>query len=402
MHLVIIGLSAAGLTALDTLVKHAKDCKITVVTEERYEPYSRCLLTNYLGTEIGLGNLFISNSSLYPAYVKCIFGKKVVSIDKDSKKLILDDGSFIFYDKLLLATGAEPIKPAYAFKAKRVFTLRRIQDVSKICEKLNDKAIVLGGGFVGIKTAYGLLERDVRVNLVISSAYPLSMILDEELGKIVERELKDLGISVFTNSDVVEIAKKTNGIYAVLSSNKTLESDVVIVGKGVMPRIELAESAGVAINKGILVNSFLETSVKDIFAAGDCVETYDVTRKDNFINAIWPNAVEQGYYAAMNMLGNCLSYSGSIGCNSLKTKTFHLITAGILKGKDVKIYRHYVASKKQLREVAFIDDIPVGMAFLNSSEDAGVLVNLIKRGEPINCSPQQLVNGEYSLLQNLF
>ena len=402
MRIVIVGLSAAGLSALETLIKHAKDCSITVITEERYEPYSRCLLTHYLGKELTLGGLFISKTSSYPSNVNCIFGRKVVSIEKDANKIQMDDGTHLFYDKLLLATGAEPVKPDYAAKSNRVFTLRHIEDANKIEGKLEDKATVVGGGFVGIKTAYGLIEREVKVNLVISSGYPLSVILDEETGKLIETELKNLGISVYTKSDVFEIAKKPKGVYSLLSSNKTLESDVIIVGKGVKPRLELAESAGIAIKNGILVNEFMETSVKNIFAAGDCVEAYDIARNETFINAIWPNAVEQGYFAAMNMLGSRMKYYGSIGYNSLKTKTFHLISAGVLKGKDIKTYQHYIPSRRQLRKIAFRGDIPVGMAFLNSPNDAGVMVNLIKRAKPLDVKPEEAVKGDFSLLQNLF
>ncbi|GAB4438392.1 MAG: FAD-dependent oxidoreductase [bacterium] len=401
MKIVIVGLSAAGLSALETIVRQSANCSVTVISEERFEPYSRCLLTHYLGKELQMGELFISNSSRFPDNVKFIFGQRVAGIDNNNKQVILDNNRSISYDKLLLATGAEPVKPVYASKSKRVFTLRHLDDANKIEGKLNNSATVVGGGFVGIKTAYGLIEREVKVNLVISSGYPLSVILDEETGLIVEKELAHLGISVITHSDIAELEDKVSHIKATLSSELTLKSDVVIVGKGVTPRTELATSSGIKVNKGIVVNEYLETSERDIFAAGDCIETYDIVRKENFINAIWPNAVEQGYYAAMNMLGNRLIYHGSIGCNSLKTKTFHLITGGILKGKDVKIYQHYSPSKNQLRKIAFRGDVPVGMAFLNDASEAGVMINLIKRGLPIDIVPEKIVSCETSLLQTL-
>lgn len=402
MKIVIIGASAAGISALETFVNQKNKHHITVISEERFEPYSRCLLPNYLGKELQMGELFISHSSKFPNNVKFNFGQKTTAIDNKNKKVLLQDGTTIPYDKLLIATGAEPIKPEYTLKSKRVCTLRHIEDVNRIESKLNSSATVVGGGFVGIKTAYSLLERDIKVNLIISSGYPLSVTLDEETGLIIEKELAFIGISVITHCDIIEIEEKVTCINAHLSSNLTLKSDMIIVGKGVKPRIELANTSGIKVNKGFVVNEYLETSEKDIFAAGDCIETYDIARREMFINAIWPNAVEQGYYSAMNMLENQLAYHGTIGCNSLKTKTFHLITAGILKGKNIKIYTRFSSSKNQLRKIAFEDNIPVGMAFLNDASEAGVVVNLIKKGSPVNLSPEKIISGETSLLQTLF
>lgn len=403
MKIVIVGLSAAGLSALETFLSFSNEnLSITAITEERYDPYSRCLLTHYLGKELTLSKIFIANPKGYPKNVKLLFSQKVLSVDTKNKTVFLTDNNKIQYDKLLLATGADPVKPEYVSKHDRVFTLRYLDDANRIESKLKEKATVFGGGFVGIKTAYGLVERGVNVHLVISSSYPLSMLLDKEMGHFIQKKLTELGISVITASDIVGIEKKPDGVYVVLSSGKPLSSDVVIVGKGVNPRTELATKSGIKTNKGIIVNEFLETSEKDVFAAGDCIEFFDIAKRECSINAIWPNAVEQGYFAAMNMLGKTIAYKGTIGYNSLKTKNFHLITAGVLKGEGIEVYSHYEASTKQLRKVAFRNNIPVGMAFLNCPNEAGVLVNLIKRGETINITPEEIVKGKTSLLKTYF
>ncbi len=399
MKIVIVGLSAAGLSALETINRQPVSTEVTIITEEPFEPYSRCLLTNYLGKEVPHEKLFISHSSKFRNRINFVFGETASKIIKDQKFVVTSSGKTYPYDKLLLCVGADPIKPDYAAKSDRVFTLRYLKDAQNIEKKLTTSATVVGGGFVGIKCGYSLVEDGKKVNLVVSSGYPLSVILDEETGEIIEKELKNLGINVLTCSDIADIQSDSKSITVFTTTNHVLKSDVVIVGKGVTPRLKLAKTASIAVNKGIIVNQFLETTEKDIFAAGDCVETLDVVRKESFINAIWPNAVEQGYYAAMNMLGFNLCYPGSIGYNSLKTKSFHLITAGILKGDNIKIYKHYQPHKNQLRKIAVKDDVVVGMAFLNNSDEAGAMVNLIKSGKHLSCNPRDIVSGKVSFLK---
>lgn len=401
MKIVIVGLSAAGLSALTTLTRMSPECEITVISEENLQPYSRCLLTHYIGKEITKNNLFISDTSQFSSNVKFVFGKKAVSIDSEKKLLLLSDNDNIFYDAILLATGAEPIKPDYTKKSDKVFTLRYFKDAEKIEKSTKETATIVGGGFVGIKTAYGFVERGVSVNMIVSSPYPLSMILDEETGKLIEKELKNLGIAIYTNSDIAGLENNNTAVDITLASGQVLKSDIVVVGKGVTPRVEVAKASGIKVDKGIVVDSYLETSKKSIFAAGDCIESFDITKNTNAINAIWPMAVEQGYYAAMNILGAGFAYPGSIGFNSLKTKTFHLISAGKLKSDDLQSFSYYNPLRKQYKRVTFNNDVPVGMAFLNASEDAGILLNLIRKGEPIDINPEKIVKGEESLLQIL-
>ncbi len=151
-----------------------------------------------------------------------------------------------------------------------------------------------------------------------------------------------------------------------------------------------------------MVNEFLETSAEGIYAAGDCCETMDIARKRLWVNAIWPVAVEQGYFAALNMLGMQAPYPGSIGMNSMKTRAFHLITAGVLKGGEgVSLFEKYIPSTNQFRKLAVRDNVPVGMAFYNNPEEAGVIINLIKKGTPLTVDPAKIVNNEVSMMDIL-
>jgi nitrite reductase (NADH) large subunit len=402
MNIVIIGSSAAGLACLDTLVRFSPELNLTVISEEVYAPYCRCLLTYYLGGILKEKHMVIRDTTSYPPNTTFLFGERVDRINTNNKSVMLAGGKEIPYDKLLIATGSNAVKPKYYDEAKKTFTLRYMDDAKKIEPHIRNKAIVLGGGFVGIKAAFGLMERNIGVTVVISSGYPLSMIVDEETGSFIGKDLRGMGIDIRTGVDVVEIKTKGSGIRVSVSTGVEVDSDAIIIGKGVKPRVELAKQAGIKTDLGIMVNEFLETSAENIYAAGDCCETMDIARKRLWVNAIWPVAVEQGYYAALNMLGMQAPYHGSIGMNSMKTRAFHLITAGnIRSGEGISLFEKYVPSRNQFRKLAMRDNVPVGMAFYNNPEEAGVIVNLIKKGAPLTVDPAKIVNDEVSIMDIL-
>jgi len=398
MHAVIIGLSAAGLSCLDTLLKFSPQVNVTAISEEKYSPYCRCVLTHYLGKVVREDQMYIADIAKYPENVKFIFGEKVETIDVNRKALTLSGGKEILYDKVLVATGANAIKPNYCDEEKKIFTLRFMSDAKKLEQHIKDRATVLGGGFVGIKAAYGLLERNIKVEMIVSSPYPLSLVLDEKTARFIEKEIRECGIDVRTQEDIAEINMKQDRVVVSLTSGAELLSDVVVVGKGVKPRVEIARKAGIKVDLGIMTNEFLETSAEDVYAAGDCCETMDIARRVPWINALWPVAVEQGYFAALNMLGEDVAYPGSIGMNSLKTHSFHLISGGVMKEESgVTIFERHFPQKKQFRKLALKDNIIVGMAFFNCPDDAGTYINLIKKGMPLNADPQNIVDGEVSI-----
>ena len=398
MNIVIIGASAAGLSCLNTLCTISPQAKVTVISAERYLPYSRCLLPYYLGNAMTEQELTISSPSDYPSNVQFILGQKVEEINVQRKTVRLSHGKELGYDKLLIAVGADAVEPKYYAEGRRTFTLRYLDDAKKIADTTKGRAVVLGGGFVGIKTAYGLLERNIKTDVVIASRHLLAMVLDKASARYIEKDLVDMGIGIRTREDVADISLHKKQLKVYLSSGIALETDVVVVCKGFRPSVDLAKASGIKVKEGISVNEYLETSAADIFAAGDCCETMDLARNKVQIIGLWPTAVEQGYFAALNMSGTRSRYPGSIGMNSLKTKAFHLISAGVLKGEPgLTVYEKYIPSRKQFRRIALRGDIPAGMAFYNCPEEAGPLINLIKKAMPLKVNPERLVSGEVSI-----
>jgi NAD(P)H-nitrite reductase large subunit len=398
MNIVIIGSSAAGLSCLNTLCKISPQANITIISAEKYPPYCRCLLTYYLGNAMPEQELTITKPADYPSNVQFILGQKAEHIDPQRKTVRLLDGRELGYDKLLIAVGADAIKPRYCAEGKRTFTLRYLDDAKKIAEATKGRAVVSGGGFIGIKTAYGLLGRNIKTNMVITSPYLLAMVLDETSARHLEKDITGMGIGIITGEDVIDIRLGNDELKVYLSSGRELETDVVVAGKGVKPSVDLAQASGIKVNEGISVNEFLETSAPDVFAAGDCCATMDLARNKLQAIGLWPTAMEEGYFAALNMSGAEARYPGSIGMNSLKTKAFHLISAGILKGEPgLTVYEKHIPSRKQFRKIAFRGDVPVGMAFYNCPEEAGLFVSLIKKALPLMVNPEKVVNGDVSI-----
>ncbi|MCX7991318.1 MAG: FAD-dependent oxidoreductase [Proteobacteria bacterium] len=389
MNIVIVGLSAGGLSCLKTLLKYSKDINITAITNED-RIYSRCLLTYLLGRELGEKDINIADINDF-RQINLITGKNVTEIKREKKTIVLEDGKEISYDKLILAVGADPLRPTYTKEENNVFTLRYLREAVKIEKRLKNSVVVVGGGYVGIKSAYGFYKRKVYTTMVVTSPYPLSVTADEETGRVVEKELIKMKIDLKLKSDVIDISKKEGLAKVTLRDETEIHCDAVIVGKGVKPNIKLAKNAGLDCENGILVNEYLQTSDKDIFAIGDCAESFDIIRKERYINAIWPVAEEQGYFCALNILGRDVSYPGSISMNSLKMENFHLITAGLLKGDGIKTHTLWHKNKNQFRKIALKDDLLVGVAFLNNPEDAGVYVNLIKKGDTRISNPEEFL-----------
>jgi NAD(P)H-nitrite reductase large subunit len=353
----------------------------------------------YLGREVRQDFMTIRNTDHYPKNVTWLLGERVLRIDPGQKNVNCASGRTLIYDKLLIATGAGAIRPAYCREENRAFTLRFLEDALQIETLADGQAIVAGGGFVGLKTAYGLRERGLGVDLVVSSPHLLSMAMNERAASPVEKDLQAIGVALHKNDDLTGVDTGCKGVRATLRSGREIAGDVLVVGKGVVPRLELAREAGIAIEAGILVNDFLETSVSDIFAAGDCCQALDVTRGRSWVNAVWPVAVEQGYYAGLNMAGIPAAYPGSIGLNSLKTPRFHLINAGLLKDADgVTFFEKEAPGRNQFRMLALRENVPIGMMFFNTPADAGPVVNMIRRGKPLASGlPKAIVNGEASL-----
>ncbi|MCX8103927.1 MAG: FAD-dependent oxidoreductase [Candidatus Bipolaricaulota bacterium] len=330
---VMVGASAAGVTAAETLRRYDPNSEIVMVSDERVI-YSRPLLSYYLAGKLNEEQLLYRPRDFFERYkIKALF-TRAVGLDPEKSQVHLQDGSAITYDKLLLATGASPRFPAIEGIRERagVFGLRKLEEDAKaILSWLPQarRAVVLGGGLVGLKAAAALKERGLNVTVLVDSPHALSQMLDESSARIFEGLFERNGVPIRTKAKPVALLGKKNVEGVQLASGEVFPCDLVIVGKGVDPNLELLQDTKLRKDYGVLVDDHLRTSVENIYAAGDVAQVRDVVRGEPWINALWPCAVEQGRIAALNMLGRETRYRGSMRMNSVQFFGVPVISAGL-------------------------------------------------------------------------
>jgi NAD(P)H-nitrite reductase large subunit len=332
---VIVGASAAGVTAAEALRRHDAGAEIVMVSDER-AIYSRPLLSYYLAGKLDEDQLLYRPRDFFERYkIKTLF-TRAVGLDTEKSQVHLQDGTTVAYDKLLLATGSSPRFPTIeGIKQKEgVFGLRKLEEDAKAILSWLPKAkraVVLGGGLVGLKAAAALKERGLNVTVLVDSPHALSQMLDESSARIFEEIFERNGVPIRTKAKPVALLGKNNsGVEGVqLASGEVFACDLVVVGKGVDPNLELLEDTKLRKDYGVFVDDYLCTSIENIYAAGDVAQARDVLRGEAWINALWPCAVEQGRIAALNMLGQETVYRGSMRQNSVQFFGVPVISAGL-------------------------------------------------------------------------
>ncbi|NOX97805.1 MAG: NAD(P)/FAD-dependent oxidoreductase [Nitrospirae bacterium] len=393
MNYLIIGNSAAGISGAEAIRKVDKTGKITMVSAEGYPPYSRCLLSYYLAGDIEEKKLLFRPEDFYEKNkIEVLLGKKVEKIEPEKKKVILAGKEEIAYDKLLIATGASPkLLNIKGEDRKGVFGLRTVEDVQNILQRLDKVkvAAVLGGGLIGLKAAYGLRKRGLRVKVIIKSNRVLSQMLDERAAAIFRKRIEENGIEVMTGLAAEEILADDGSVKGLkLDNGASVDCQLVVIGKGVTPNIDLVKGTAIKVSRGISVDEKQGTNISDIYAAGDVAETVDIVSGRTTINALWPCAVEQGRIAGYNMAlrksgekaGEEHKYAGSIGMNSIEFFDLPVISIGITRPGE-KGYEEVIRDipeKGFYRKIVLRDNRIVGAILLGRINPAGVLLSLIR------------------------
>ncbi len=302
-----MGNGIAGVCAAETIRQFDSEGHITLVADETFIPYSRPMISMVLAGQVTSDQLPIRSKSFYEDLkITPVLGNRVSGFDVDQKQVMIQNGTSLPFDRLLIATGADPrpIK-AEGLDLKNIFFMRteaHIRNMLAVIPQAQN-ALVLGGGLVGFKAAYGLLQRGLDVTMLITSGYPLSLQVDETAGRMILDELRDYGLKVRVGISVEAFDRNGSVTGAHLSDGTLTACDLVVVGKGVLPALPSVPRDKIDIDLGILVNEQMETSCAGIYAAGDVAELVDISRNTRWVNAIWPEAVVQGHIAGTNMAG---------------------------------------------------------------------------------------------------
>ena len=394
MKIVIIGAGPAGVSAAETLRAHDRESEVIMLTAEPYPPYSPPAMVDHFLTGSD-AHLWRDPDWAEQAGVDYRKGVEVTAIQPDTHSLQLKDGSGLEYDRLVLATGGGLYAPLEGADLAGVFNFKSLSAAETLIKKVKSgsasTAIVVGAGFIGMEIALLLRELGAAVTQVEMLDQVMAAMLDADTAAVALDILRERGVDVRLNTKAAAFVgdKQAKGIQ--LESGERLEADVLIAATGIKPNLKPLEGSGIAHDWGITVDEHLRTSVSDIYAAGDAVETTDRLTGETFVHAIFPNAVEQGRVAGLNLAGIDTRYEGADRMNSLKHLGLPIMAAGLKSGDEVLRTRQ----GGHIRTIYLEDNRIVGFQLVGDVTAAGILRSLMNQGENILPYKDRLLNPNF-------
>ncbi len=394
-QIVVVGASAAGTTAVETIRHLNPRCPVTLVSDEPVPVYSRCLLSHCLEGQVPVGRLNFRPHG-WPAGlgVRVIQGQ-VVEVDQPAGIVRLDRGPDLTFDGLLLATGASPVLPGLpGIRTGGVFAPYRLSEVEAMLDPARqaENVIVLGAGEVGIKFAQAFAARGQQVTLVEQMPFPLAGALDEPGSRLVRTQLERHGVRLFFNTTVEEVHSSAGWVCEVrLDNGDRLPCQLLVVAAGVRPNAGLAVQAGAAANRGVLVDGEMQTSLEGIYAAGDVAEAPELHNSTRAVLANWLNAVEQGRVAGSNLAGVRRVYPGGLRANTLRLWDLPVLAIGEAGAAGEWVFEEQASYYRKLavREGCLVGVQQVG----GDLRDAGILSAGVKRRAPVQEIESLLADG---------
>lgn len=305
--IVIVGNNAAGTAACEAIRKRSEDASIILISAEKELGYYRPMLSDYMSASHNEAKFYLHPLQWYTErYIDLKLGTKVSEVRPHQKCIVTDNKEVIYYDKLILATGAKNTMPAMADShLKGLFTLRTLQDADAIVDyaKTAKNVFIIGGGVLGLEMAWELKNLGLEVTLLEVMDRLLPRQLDIEASKLFEKTVKNCGIEVIKGTKVVSLIGETEVEAVQLLDGRTVETDMVLVSVGISPNRELAQDSGIHNRVGIIVNANMQTNIEDIYACGDVAEF------EGKIFGLWSVAVEQGKIAGANAVGDLIHYT---------------------------------------------------------------------------------------------
>jgi NAD(P)H-nitrite reductase large subunit len=405
---VIVGASAAAIGAVEAIRDVDPFGSITVISEELCPQYSRPMISDFVSGKATFQRMMCREDDFWSKNnVQALTGRTAISLNFTEKYVALDKRERISYEKLLIATGGKPFVPKMEGTDKDgVFTFTSLSDAERLAAKLENSTnvVVIGAGLIGVSVTEALVNRGLKVTVVELQEKILSLLLDSKGSDIIENAIKKAGVTIVTGQSVQRIIGKPENDQAVggviLTKGNQIPCDAVIVAIGVIPRTELVAGTEVKLNRGIIVDNFMQTNVPDVYASGDVAETYDFTLNQNRLLPLWPLAVAEGKVAGYNMAGKKTEYAGGTNMSALKYFGIPVISIGITSPKEDSAYEILVKhepEKNLYKKVVLKDNVIVGITLVNDVERAGTLFHLMKNHINVKKFKHELVSENFGL-----
>lgn len=403
MKYLILGASAAGISGAKAIREQDSAGEITIISQDQ-EIYSRCMLHYVISDRrTAAGISFIEPDFLQRYHIRWVAGQEARGLNTAEKTVRLVDGTIYAYDRLLIATGASSFLPPITNlnRGKQVYGLRTMTDVRKItaATQSTDRVTVIGAGLVGMDAAYALAERGLQVTVIEMAGNILPLQLDRPAAGRYEKLFRERGVEFFFNQSVVaaelDAADNVQGVK--LKDGQFVPAGMLVVAAGVRANTQFLQDTAVELGRGIKVNEYQQTSVPDVFAAGDVCESVELFTGNSICTPIWPAAVRQGQVAGCNMAGvvrkleGNFAFQNSMNFFGVPTVSFGLINPPadeyqVVVQQAANLYQKFIFQGKMLRGAILQGDI----------SQAGLIGALIKNKLVIAVPPEQAFDLTYA------
>ncbi len=352
---VVIGSGVAGLSAAETILQQDPSGYLTIVSEDPDGYYSRPGLAYYLNRTIPEKQLFPRQGSFLYEMIPNRVQARVAQIFPEQHKVVLGDGRQLAFDRLLLATGSRSMPADFAGSdVQGVVSLYSLEDVRSMLKlvKHAKTVMVVGGGIIAMELAEGLAANGLQVDYFLRGDRFWSKILDQAESRLVERGLEQMGIRIHHQTQVAQTLSKQGVLTGVVTkTGEVFPCQILGVATGVLPQIELAVQAGLATDRGILVNEYLESNIADIFAAGDAARVCDSRTGEAWLETLWRNARRQGTIAGANMTDGRQVCEREATLNAVRIGDIITSTIGAVERMGDTDISMFVSSDKKIWEM---------------------------------------------------
>lgn len=393
MKAVVIGNSAAALNAVEEMRRRGVTEEIVMISKEPGTAYSRVLLPYVLrGAYPSLEKIRIRDEAYYSRNNIRFIEDEVLNLDPEKKELTLAKGDTLSYDRVLVASGSSPFKPPIpGLEGDRVLHMWTIEDARRLEPLLTSggRVLVLGSGFVSLQATWAAVARGLDVDVYELMPRIMPLVLDGRSADILVDKMKSFGVRLKLGISTTGIEHLPDGRLKVSAKDEEdIVVDFIIVGTGVRPNVSFLAGTGVEVDRGILVNDFMETSMADIFAAGDVAQGPTTFGDAHVIHALWPTAVEEGKIAGANMAGRREAYEGSLNMNVTGMFDLTVASMGVFNETDDTEAWEYDLGETGIMKVVLDNGVPLGGALVGSADLVqflGMLRPFIRKKTPLDC-----------------